>query len=152
MFESLVKSSPEVLFHSYNQYCAWFLCDSAIEVNWIPERKSPLTAKAWKNVYFPAKQGRISLHFKKKPSTGLQYGILPLCISVFFQSKSQKNFLSRSLLYCPLFPAMLTTLGVIKNDTVLRLNGMEQNCYWHMSPKAATGLRSVLYSGSKLQD
>ena len=61
--------------------------------------------QAWKKCLFPCKLGRISLQQDRFPSS---VGWFPLCISLFFFSKSQ-NFPARSFPFCLFFPRLQVT-------------------------------------------
>ena len=61
--------------------------------------------QAWKKCLFPCKLGKISLQQGRFPSS---VGWFPLCISLFFPSKSQ-DFSARSFPFCLFFPGLSWT-------------------------------------------
>ena len=67
-----------------------------------------LLHQAWKKCLFPCKLGKISLQQGRFPSS---VGWFPLCISLFFPSKSQ-NFQARSFPFCQFFPRLYFMLFI----------------------------------------
>ena len=69
-----------------------------------------LAHRPGKNVFFPCKLGKISLQQGRFPSS---VGWFPLCISLFFPSKSQ-DFPARSFPFCLFFQGLLAqALGLL---------------------------------------
>ena len=73
--------------------------------------------RPWKNVYFHCNLGKISLQQGRFPSS---VGWFPLCISLFFPSKSQ-NFQARSFPFCQFFPHLHLNSPVSQYERPARL-------------------------------